>query len=376
DSLRSVVLSASYEARAHGVRSAMPIAHARHLCPQLVTVAPRHHLYREVSAQVMRVLATVTPVMEPLSIDEAFLDIRGARRLLGSPEQIAVDLRRRMAEELGLPCSVGGAGVKFVAKMASTAAKPNGSLIVPPQLTLDFLHPRPVEQLWGVGPRFAAQLRQRGIDTIGDLAAQDPAWLRERFGENGARVSALARGLDERPVAPRAAAHSIGADHTFDDDPTDPRDVERRLLQLCHQVARRLRAAGVDAQTVTVRVKAPDGTVRSRGLAPVAATHTAHQLFATASSALRSLLDERPHPVRLVGVRAERLLDGDRAVQSGLFSLDEERADNQWADAESALDAVARRFPGARVSPATLLDSPGRDPEERGPEPPGPGASP
>ncbi|KFC51844.1 DNA polymerase IV, partial [Micrococcus luteus] len=179
---RSVVLSASYAARAYGVRSAMPLAHARALCPPLVVIPPRQQLYRAVSAQVMAVLADVTPVMEQLSVDEAFLDVAGARRRLGPPEHIGHLIRERVRSELGLPCTVGGSAVKFVAKTASTAAKPDGLLIVPPERTLDFLHPLPVGRLWGVGPKAAERLTRRGVATIGDLARVDPARLEASFG--------------------------------------------------------------------------------------------------------------------------------------------------------------------------------------------------
>ena len=172
---RSVVLSASYAARAYGVRSAMPLAHARALCPPLVVIPPRQQLYRAVSAEVMAVLADVTPVMEQLSVDEAFLDVAGARRRLGPPEHIGHLIRERVRSALGLPCTVGGSAVKFVAKTASTAAKPDGLLIVPPERTLDFLHPLPVGRLWGVGPKAAERLARRGVATIGDLARGDKA---------------------------------------------------------------------------------------------------------------------------------------------------------------------------------------------------------
>ena len=166
-------------------------------------------------------LADVTPVMEQLSVDEAFLDVAGARRRLGPPEHIGHLIRERVRSELGLPCTVGGSAVKFVAKTASTAAKPDGLLIVPPERTLDFLHPLPVGRLWGVGPKAAERLGRRGVATIGDLARVDPARLEASFGAAGREWASLARGIDPRPVAPRPAARSIGADHTFDVDPVD-----------------------------------------------------------------------------------------------------------------------------------------------------------
>uniref|UniRef100_UPI0001C39735 DNA polymerase IV n=1 Tax=Micrococcus luteus TaxID=1270 RepID=UPI0001C39735 len=313
---RSVVLSASYAARAYGVRSAMPLAHARALCPPLVVIPPRQQLYRAVSAEVMAVLADVTPVMEQLSVDEAFLDVAGARRRLGPPEHIGHLIRERVRSALGLPCTVGGSAVKFVAKTASTAAKPDGLLIVPPQRTLDFLHPLPVGRLWGVGPKAAERLARRGVATIGDLARVDPARLEASFGAAGREWASLARGIDPRPVAPRPAARSIGADHTFDVDPVDVVGVDPEVLRLCHRVAARLRAEQVTAGAVTVRLKAPDGSVRSRTARLARPTATGHDLLGPARRLVRELHAERPHPVRLVGVRAERL--GDQRVASSL----------------------------------------------------------
>ncbi|MGW9763185.1 DNA polymerase IV [Micrococcus aloeverae] len=361
---RSVVLSASYAARAYGVRSAMPLAHARALCPPLVVIPPRQQLYRAVSAEVMAVLADVTPVMEQLSVDEAFLDVAGARRRLGPPEHIGHLIRERVRSALGLPCTVGGSAVKFVAKTASTAAKPDGLLIVPPERTLDFLHPLPVGRLWGVGPKAAERLARRGVATIGDLARVDPARLEASFGAAGREWASLARGIDPRPVAPRPAARSIGADHTFDVDPVDVAGVDPEVLRLCHRVAARLRAEQVTAGAVTVRLKAPDGSVRSRTARLARPTATGHDLLGPARRLVRELHAERPHPVRLVGVRAERL--GDAAdqppAQEALFggpawgTEDEAAEAGDWAGAEAALDAVARRFPTAAVRPASLLD--------------------
>ncbi|WP_248125030.1 DNA polymerase IV [Micrococcus lacusdianchii] len=362
---RSVVLSASYAARAYGVRSAMPLAHARALCPPLVVVPPRQQLYREVSAEVMALFDRVTAVREQLSVDEAFLDVAGARRRLGPPERIGRLVRERVRAELGLPCTVGAAGVKFVAKMASTAAKPEGLLVVPPERTLEFLHPRPVDHLWGVGPQAARRLRDRGVATIGDLAAVDPTRLRGWFGAAGEQWHALAWGRDPRPVAPRADAKTIGADHTFDVDATDPADVDREVLRLSLHVAARLRATGVEARAVTVRVKDPAQRVRSRTgrlPRPSAAGHVLHE---HAGPLVAALLRERPHPVRLVGVRAERLgAPGEGGEgQEALFESPgggqggpNPAAEVGWSRAEEAADAVARRFPGLDLRPATLLE--------------------
>ncbi|WIK83092.1 DNA polymerase IV [Micrococcus lylae] len=354
-SLRSVILSASYEARAFGVRSAMPVGQALRLCPQLRLVEPRQSVYRSVSAEVMALLDRVTPVREQLSVDEAFLDVAGSRRRLGPPARIGAAIRERVRAELGLPCSVGAAPVKFVAKMASTAAKPDGLVVVPGERLLEFLHPRPIDHLWGVGPVLALRLRTRGIDTIGDAAALPEGRLRQWFGEVGARVEGLSRGLDPRPVHQETGHQSIGADHTFDDDPTDPEEIDRHVLRLCHHVAGRLRAEGVLAGGVTVRVKSPEARVRSRAARLPDPTDSGHDLFAPARRAVRELLADRPHPLRLVGVRAERLTDEQAPRQQSLFDDEAGGRAADWGAAERAVDAVRRRFPGLGPAPASLL---------------------
>lgn len=354
-SRRSVILSASYEARRYGVRSAMPVGQALALCPGLRLVEPRQSLYRSVSAEVMALLDRVTPVREQLSVDEAFLDVSGSLRRLGPPERIGAAVRERVRSELGLPCSVGAAPVKFVAKMASTAAKPDGLVVVPGDRLLDFLHPRPVDQLWGVGPVLARRLRTRGIETVGDAAALPPGRLRQWFGEAGARVEELSCGVDPRPVRQEQGQRSIGADHTFDDDPTDLERIDRQVLRLCHHVAGRLRAESVLAAGLTVRVKAPDGRVRSRALRLSHPTDSGHALAGPARRAVRDLLAEQRHPLRLVGVRVERLSDGQAPRQQSLFDDADDGRRADWSAAERAADAVRRRFPGLGPAPASLL---------------------
>lgn len=354
-SLRSVILSASYEARAFGVRSAMPVGQALRQCPQLRLVEPRQSVYRSVSAEVMALLDRVTPVREQLSVDEAFLDVSGSRRRLGPPARIGAAIRERVRAELGLPCSVGAAPVKFVAKMASTAAKPDGLVIVPGERLLEFLHPRPIDHLWGVGPVLAQRLRTRGVETIGEAAALPVGRLQSWFGEAGARLEDLARGIDPRPVRQEEGHRSIGADHTFDDDPTDPDRIDRDVLRLCHHVAGRLRNEGVLAGGLTVRVKSPEGQVRSRSARLPDPTDSGHDLAGPARRAVRDLLAERRHPLRLVGVRAERLRDEHAPQQQSLFDDEAGGRAPDWGAAERAADAVRRRFPGLGPTPASLL---------------------
>nr|BFE75319.1 hypothetical protein GCM10020092_086200 [Actinoplanes digitatis] len=240
---RGVVSSASYEARRYGVRSAMPAGRARALCPHAVFLPPDFTEYSAASDAVMRIFRDVTPLVEPLSLDEAFLDVSGAQRLLGRPAAIARDIRARVAEEQRLTCSVGVAPSKFVAKLGSTRAKPDGMIVVPAGQVLDFLHPLPVGALWGVGERAAETLHRLGLMTVGDLAAAPPRMLRGALGEaSAAHLHELSWGRDPRRVVPEQAEKSIGAEMTYDTDVTDPATIRRSLLALADKVGVRLRA--------------------------------------------------------------------------------------------------------------------------------------
>src|SRR5262249_27887212 len=245
DGPRGVVTSASYEARRFGVRSAMPGAQARRLCPHAVFLAPDMAEYAAVSRAVMRIFGEGTPLADPLSVDEAFLDVAGARKLFGPPTQIGAHLKQRVRAELELTCSVGIAATKFLAKLASTRCKPDGLLVVPAQGSLAFLHPLPVEALWGVGARTAESLRRLGLTTVGDLAQAPVPMLRRAVGEAAAaHLHELAWARDPRPVSPQRIDKSIGAETTFDVDVDDPDIIRRTLLSLSTRVGARLRAGG------------------------------------------------------------------------------------------------------------------------------------
>lgn len=242
---RGVVSSASYEARQYGVRSAMPTSQARARCPHAVYLPPDSTAYTVASRAVMQIFRDVTPLVEPLSLDEAFLDVTGARRLFGSPATIARLIRRRVADEQALTCSVGVAPSKFVAKLGSTRAKPDGLLVVPPGQVLDFLHPLPVDALWGVGERAAEALRRLGLTTVGDLAEAPVSMLRRAVGAASAtHLHELAWGRDPRRVSSEHVDKSIGAEVTFDVDVADPQEIRRTLLALSAKVGVRLRAPG------------------------------------------------------------------------------------------------------------------------------------
>ncbi|MFI7427147.1 DNA polymerase IV [Micromonospora sp. NPDC049836] len=347
---RGVVSSASYEARRYGVRSAMPTARARALCPDAVYLPPDFTQYSAASRAVMRIFRDVTPLVEPLSLDEAFLDVTGARRLFGAPAEIARLIRRRVAEEQSLTCSVGVAPSKFVAKLGSTRAKPDGLLVVPAARVLEFLHPLPVGALWGVGERSAEALRRLGLRTVGDLAEAPPGLLRRAVGEASAtHLHELAWGRDPRPVSPEHVEKSIGAEVTFDVDVTDPVEIRRALLALAEKVGARLRAAGQVGRTVALKVRLADFRTVSRSRTLTVPTDTAREMFDTAWALWTALAPGEP--VRLVGVRMEGLAGVEETPQQLTLGAPE----RGWREAEVAADAAAARFGRSVIGPASLL---------------------
>ncbi|KAB1910830.1 DNA polymerase IV [Micromonospora sp. AMSO31t] len=352
---RGVVSSASYEARRFGVRSAMPTARARALCPQAVYLPPDFTAYSAASRAVMRIFRDVTPLVEPLSLDEAFLDVAGARRLFGAPTEIARLIRRRVAEEQELTCSVGVAPSKFVAKLGSTRAKPDGLLVVPAARVLEFLHPLPVAALWGVGERSAEALHRLGLRTVRDLAEASPGLLRRAVGEASAgHLHELAWGRDPRRVSPEHVEKSIGAEVTFDTDVTDPAEIRRALLALAEKAGARLRAAGQVGRTVSLKVRLADFRTVSRSRTLGVPTDTAREMFDTAWALWTALAPGEP--VRLVGVRMEGLAAAEETPQQLTLGAPE----RGWREAEAAADAAAARFGRSVIGPASLLGK--RDP--------------
>jgi DNA polymerase-4 len=350
-----VVLAASYEARGHGVRTAMAGGRARRLCPGAVVVEPRMSAYAEASRVVFDVFDRTTPLVEGLSIDEAFLDVAGLRRLSGSPGEIARRLRREVAERAGLAISVGVARTKFLAKVASGVAKPDGVLVVPPEDELGFLHPLPVERLWGVGPVTAAKLRERGITTVGDAAPLAESALATIVGDvSGRHLHALAHNRDPRPVHRGRRRRSIGAQRALGRSPRDPAAVDTALLVLVDRVTHRLRAARRVGRTVTVRLRFGDFSRATRSHSLPRATADTRTILTTA----RHLLT-RAEPVierrglTLIGLSVANLIDG-RAVQ--LTLPDHGRPDGAL---DTALDEVRDRFGPTAVTRAVML---GREP--------------
>jgi DNA polymerase-4 len=355
---RGVVLSASYQARVFGVRSAMPVTRARRLCPQAVFVSPRRGAYAAASAEVMAVFRSVTPEVEPLSLDEAFLDVSGAIRRLGRPTRIAELIRASIRDQQGLTCSVGVADCKFVAKLASARCKPDGLLVVPADQVLGFLHPLPVAALWGVGEQTGHALARLGLRTVADLAHTPLAVLQRELGQAvGAHLYALAWGRDERPVIPGLPDKSIGAEETFAADVDDPEVIRRELLRLSGRTARGLRAGGSVARTVVVKLRLANFTTITRSRTLPEPTDVARKIYATACDLYAAAgLDPRAR-LRLVGVRAAGLIPAARSATQ--LALGEPPA--AWRDAEQAVDRIAGRFGPDSVRPAVLVQDGGEE---------------
>ena len=345
---RGVVLAASYEVRPFGVRSAMPMARALLLAPAAVVVPARHDVYAEVSARVFDILASVTPLVEPLSLDEAFLDVTASQKLFGAPAEVARRLRARIAREVGLPASAGIAGVKLVAKIASDMAKPNGQLEVPPDGGAAFLAPLPASRLWGVGPKSARSLSRMGLETVGDIARRDPEELTRRLGPSGRALWEQANAIDSSPVIPDREAKSIGAEETFDEDLAGVEALARRIHAQALRVGRRLRRAGLRARTVQLKLKRADFTLVTRRATLDEATDDGQVIYRQAAALLAR---EPARPTRLTGVSAQNLIAG-AAPQLGLFAPPPTAAQAL----NRALDAIADRFGPGTVTTADVAD--------------------
>ena len=352
---RGVVLAANYPARRFGVRSALPMTRARRMCPEAVVLPPDYDDFETVSSSVMEIFRQVTPVVEAASLDEAFLDVSGATRRLGSPARIAEHVRARVADEQRITCSVGVAGSVAVAKLASRRAKPDGVVVVPPRDVTRFLHPLDVGELYGVGEKTRDQLHRLGLRTVGEVAHTPVATLQRGIGNAaGAHLHHLAWGTDRRTLTPRRPTHepdkSMGADETFGRDTDDRAVVLRELLRLAAKVTGRMRAAGVAGRTVTLRVRFADFTTITRSRTLGDATDVTGEVHGTAASLYDALGLQRAR-IRLVGVRVEGLVPREQ-VQRQLVLGARERG---WEDADRAVDAAANRFGGGAVRRATLL---------------------
>jgi len=417
---RGVVASCSYEARAFGVRSAMPMVRARQLCPPAVVLAGRYSRYEEVSRRLREVLHEVTPLVEPIGLDEAFLDVTGAQRLLGEADEIAADIRRRVLAELGLGCTVGIGRSKLVAKLASRAAKPRaersgtrpgpGIVRVEPEDELTFLYPMPVTALWGVGPATTARLHALGIETVAELAEVPPDVLLRHFGRaHGAHLADLARGVDPSPVVPDRAAKSLGHEETFRHDIYDLAELQRRAGPMAEAVAGHLRSNCLTARTVTVKVRFGDFSLITRSHSLTMALDTAPALHAVCTALLDAV--DVTAGVRLLGVSVSGLQSSGAAQQlsfdlsngdpastaatgspdrgaaphsvptavavgsggadsaSGTASQGASRATRlqaQWQEVTAALDDIRERFGSDAVGLAASIGAEGVHPAGRG----------
>jgi DNA polymerase-4 len=353
DGPRGVVASASYEAREFGIHSAMPSVRAKRLCPDVVFLPGDFEAYRAHSNRLREVLLSYTPLVEPISLDEAFLDVGGATSLFGEPAAIAANIRADVAREVGVNCSVGVAPTKFVAKLASDLCKPDGMLVVDRDGVRAFLDPLPVGRLWGVGAKTGEALSRLGIRTVNELGATPEAILTRVLGEQSARhLRALAHGLDDRRVVPYEVPKSVSHEETFQRDLDADQDVLRELLALSGRVAARLRADGYRARTVILKARLANFTTLTRSRTLRDPTDVGTDLYHVAGELYRALPGERRR-IRLLGVQATALIP---AGADQLAFLQPER----WGDVERAVDRIEGRFGRGAAMPASLLDR-GRD---------------
>jgi DNA polymerase-4 len=358
---RGVVLAATYEARRYGIHSAMPMGRALRLYPKVTVIEPHHTKYAEASRGVMEIFRSITPLVEPLSVDEAFLDVAGAGRRLGSPREIAELIRARVADEQGLPCSVGVASTKFIAKLASSRAKPDGLLVVPAQSVTAFLHPLPIGALWGVGEKTEEVLTRLGLRTIGDIAQTSESTLIAAVGQAaGSHLHALAWGRDQRNVTPNEPERSIGAEETFGHDIADVAVIRRELLRLSERCAARLRATGQVGRTVSIKIRFADFRTITRSRTLKEPTDVARVVYDTACG-LHQALRADGELLRLVGVRVEGLMNSeDTPHQLALAG-----GDDEWRAAEQAVDLATARFGTGAVRPAVLVEKERSEPANR-----------
>jgi len=351
DGNRGVVLSATYEARKLGVHSAMPMSRALRLAPNAIVVEPDHEKYSEVSENVMAIFESITPLVQPLSVDEAFLDISGAQKLMGSPSQIGEVIRARVSDEQGITCSVGVASTMFVAKLATNFAKPDGLHVVPADKVIEFLHPLPIGALWGVGEKTAEQLSRLGLVNVADIANTPVKTLARVVGQAAAEhLYELSWGRDPRTVTPNQAEKSIGAERTFESDIDDPEEILAQILDLSNKVAKRLRAANYFSRTITIKVRFADFTSVTRSKSLPSSTDLATDIYATSKSLFEAMHLQRAR-IRLVGVRATGLVPTSESSVQLEFS----ERDSGWREAEEAMDQVSLKFGNSAVKPARLI---------------------
>ena len=350
---RGVVAAASYEARPFGCHSAMPMAKAVRLCPQTVVVPPRFERYAEISRHVFDIFESFTPLIEPLSIDEAFLDVTGSIRLLGAAEDIARDVRRRIRATTGLTASVGVAPNKFVAKLASDLEKPDGLVIVPPDRVQAFLDPLPIKRLWGVGAATLPKFEELGVHTFGAARELSETQLAERFGESGQHFYELVRGVDERPVVPDREAKSLSHETTFAADIADREYLRSVLLGQVEQVARRLRHHALQASTVTLKVRTPDFRTVTRNRTLAAPTDETGALWEAVAAMFEEWAQRHRDRVRLIGAGVMNL----SLPRTGQLELFADVAETRAQRLDRTIDTIRGRFGDAAIGHGRPQDS-------------------
>jgi DNA polymerase-4 len=355
---RGVVLSANYAARKYGIRAAMPVGRAKRMAPHAIFVTPDHSRYSEVSAKVMEIFDSFTPLVEPISLDEAFLDVTGARKLLGTGREIAVEIRRQVEASEGITCSVGIAPSKFIAKLASGHCKPNGILEIPADRILNFLHPLPVNAIWGVGPKTAETLERLGLRTVADIANLPRATLIRALGQaSGASLYELAWGRDYRDVTPNEPDKSISAAETFAQDLDDPEEILQEFLRLTEKAAARLRENGYYAKTISIKVRFADFSTISRSKTLPLPIDSTHEIYEIAKSLYLALNLDRAR-LRLAGISLDNL---SQAAPEQLLLGAREKG---WREADTAIDRAKLRFGGGSVRPGRLIRKSSVDPKQ------------
>ena len=348
--VRGVVTSANYEARKFGIKAAMPVGRAQRLAPHAIFIPPDHKRYSEVSEHIMEIFHSFTPLVEPISLDEAFLDVTKARRLLGDGRAIATAIRAKVEAQEGITCSVGIASSKFIAKLASQRCKPNGILEIPTDRVLTFLHPLPVSALWGVGPKTNEALERLGLHTVGDIAQTPQQTLIRALGQAaGESLYELAWGRDDRDVIPEEPDKSISAAETFDRDIDDPEIVAKEILRMCERASSRMRERSLFAKTITLKVRFADFTTVNRSKTLPLPIDTTHEIYEVAKALYEALSIERAR-IRLVGVSLENL-HTDTHEQLVLGARE-----SSWRELQGGIDAAKARFGANSVRPGRLID--------------------
>jgi len=348
--VRGVVTSANYEARKFGIKAAMPVGRAQRLAPHAIFIPPDHKRYSEVSEHIMEIFHSFTPLVEPISLDEAFLDVTKARRLLGDGRAIATAIRAKVEAQEGITCSVGIASSKFIAKLASQRCKPNGILEIPTDRVLTFLHPLPVSALWGVGPKTNEALERLGLHTVGDIAQTPQQTLIRALGQAaGESLYELAWGRDDRDVIPEEPDKSISAAETFDRDIDDPEIVAKEILRMCERASSRMRERSLFAKTITLKVRFADFTTVNRSKTLPLPIDTTHEIYEVAKGLYEALSIERAR-IRLVGVSLENL-HTDTHEQLVLGARE-----SSWRELQGGIDAAKARFGGNSVRPGRQID--------------------